>query len=56
MASVVTDARMVPADDREILALEPPLASTKSKETKEVGLGLDDRTKTMKIGAHLVPK
>ena len=56
MASVVTDAKMVPADDLEIPALEPPHASTKSKEIKEVGLGLDDPSKTMKIGAHLDPK
>ena len=56
MASVVTDAKTVPADDREIPSLEPPRASAKSKETKEVGLGLDDPSKTMKIGAHLDPK
>ena len=56
MASVVTDAKTVPADDLEIPALEPPRASAKSKETKEVGLGLDDPSKTMKIGAHLDPK
>ena len=58
MASVVTDTKTVPADDLEIPALEPPCASTKSKETKEVGLGLglDDPTKTVKIGAHLDPK
>ena len=56
MASVVTDAKTVPADDLEILSLEPPHTSTKSKETKEVGLGLDDPSKTVKIGAHLDPK
>ena len=56
MARVATDAKMVPADDLEIPALEPPLAFAKSKETKEVGLGLDDPTKTVKIGAHLDPK
>ena len=56
MASVVTDAKMVPTDDLEILALEPPRASTKSKETKEVSLSLDDPSKTIKIGAHLDPK
>ena len=56
MASVVTDAKTVPADDLEIPALEPPRASAKSKEMKEVGLGLDDPTKTIKIGAHLDPK
>ena len=56
MASVVTDAKTVPTDDLEILSLEPPRAFTKSKETKEVGLGLDDPSKTVKIGAHLDPK
>ena len=56
MASVVTDANTVPTDDLEIPSLEPPSTSTKSKETKEVGLGLNDPSKTMKIGAHLDPK
>ena len=56
IASVVTDAKTVPADDLEIPTLEPPRASAKSKETKEVGLSLDDPSKTMKIGAHLDPK
>ena len=55
-ASVVTEAKMVPSDDMEILELEPPRASAKSKETKEVSLGLDNPSKTMKIGAHLDPK
>ena len=56
MASVVIDAKMVPANDLEIPLLEPPRASAKSKETKEVGLSLDDPTKTIKIGAHLDSK
>ena len=56
MASMVNDAKTVPADDLEIPMLEPPRASAKSKETKEVGLGLDDPTKITKIGAHLDPK
>ena len=56
MASVVTDAKMVPTDDLEIPALEPPRASAKSKETKQVGLSLDDPSKTVKIGARLDPK
>ena len=56
MASVVTDTKMVLADDLEIPSLEPPHASAKSKETKEVSHGLDDPTKTIKIGAHLDPK
>ena len=56
MANVVTDAKTVPTDDLEIPALEPPCASAKSKETKEVGLGLHDPSKTMKTGAHLDPK
>ena len=50
MASVVTDAKM------EVPSLEPPRTSAKSKETNEVRLGLDDPSKTMKIGAHLGPK
>ena len=56
MASVVTDAKMVPTDNLEIPSMEPPRASTKSKETKEVSLGLDNPSKTVKIGAHLDPK
>ena len=56
MASMVTEAKMVPTNDMEILELEPPHAFTKSKEINEVGLGLDDPSKTMKIGAHLNPK
>ena len=56
MASVVTDAKTVPTDDLEIPSLEPPRAFAKSKETKEVGLGLDDPSKTVKIRAHLDPK
>ncbi|XP_066374883.1 uncharacterized protein [Miscanthus floridulus] len=56
MASVVTEAKTVPAKDMEILELEPLRASAKSKEIKEVGLSLDDPSKTMKIGAHLDPK
>ena len=56
MASVVTDAKMVPTDDLEIPSLEPPRAFAKSKEVKEVSLGLDDPSKTMKIRAHLDPK
>ena len=56
MTSMVNDAKTVPADDLEIPALEPPRASAKSKETKEVGLGLDDPSRTIKIGAHLDPQ
>ena len=56
MASVVTDTKTMPTDDLEIPALEPPCSSAKSKETKEVGLILDDPSKTIKIGAHLDPK
>ena len=53
---MVTEVKALPADDMEIPELEPPRASAKSKETEEVGLGLDDPSKTMKIGAHLDPK
>ena len=56
MASVVTEAKTVPADDLEIPTQEPPRASAKSKETKEVGLSLDDPSKNVKIGAHLDTK
>ena len=56
MASMVTEAKTLPADDMQILELEPPCASAKSKEIKEVGLSLDDPSKTVKIGAHLDPK
>ena len=54
MASMVAEAKTASADDMEIP--EPPWASAKSKEVKEVGLDLDDPSKTMKIGAHLDPK
>ncbi|XP_066313752.1 uncharacterized protein [Miscanthus floridulus] len=54
MASVIAEAKMASADDMEIP--EPPCASTKSKEVKEVGLGLDDPSKMVKIEAHLDPK
>ena len=56
MASAVTDAKTMPSDDLEIPTLEPPRASAMSKETKEVGLGLNDPSKIVKIGAHLDPK
>ena len=56
MANVVIEAKTVSTNDMEIPELEPPRASAKSKEVKEVGLGLDDPSKTMKIGAHLDPK
>ena len=55
MASMVTDAKTVLTEDLEILALEPPHDFTKSKEIKEVGLGLDDPTKTIKIGLISTP-
>ena len=56
MASVVAEAKTAPTDDMEILEQELPHTSAKSKEIKEVGLGLDDASKTVKIGAHLEPK
>ena len=56
MACVVTEAKMVPTKDMEILELEPPRASAKSKEVKEVGLDLNDSSNTVKIGAQLDPK
>ena len=56
MANVVINTKTVPADDLEIQLLEPSRASAKSKETKKVGLILNDPSKTVKIGAHLNPK
>ena len=56
MASMVADTKTVSADDLEILVLDPQHASAKSKEMKEVGLGLDHPTKIIEIGAHLDPK
>ena len=56
MASIAIEAKTVPTDDMEILELEPPRTSAKSKEIKEVSLGFNDPSKTMKIGAHLDPK
>ena len=38
MASVVVEAKSVPTKDMEILEIEPPRASSKLKEVKEVGL------------------
>ena len=42
MASVVTNAKTMFADDLDIQVPEPLCTSAKSKETKEVGLVLDD--------------
>ena len=56
MASVVAEGKIALANDMEIPELERPRASAKSKEIKEVGLGLDDASKTVKIGAHFDPK
>ena len=56
MASVVAEAKTAPADDMEIPELELPHASAKSKKVKKVSLGLNDPSKTVKIGAHLDPK
>ena len=56
MANVVIKAKTLPTNDMEIPKLEPPHASVKAKEIKEVGLGLDDPSKNVKVGAHLDPK
>ena len=56
MANMVNVTKTVLADNLEIPALEPPCASAKSKETKEVSLDIDDPTKIAKVGAHLNPK
>ena len=56
MASVVTDAKMVSTNDMEIPSLEPPRASAKSKEVKEIGLGLDDPSKTVSTDDMEIPE
>ncbi|XP_066385352.1 uncharacterized protein [Miscanthus floridulus] len=48
MASMVAEAKTLPAD-MEIPELEPPRASAKSKEGKEVSLRLDDPSKTISL-------
>ena len=56
MASVVIKAKTLSTNNMEIPELEPPRASAKSKEIKEVDLSLDGPSKIVKIGAHLDPK
>ena len=56
MVGLVADSKMMPPKDQEILTIKAPCAFAKSKEIKEVGVGLDDPSKTVKIGANLDPK
>jgi hypothetical protein len=56
MTSLVTDSKAARQEDLEISTLEAPHASIKSKEVKEVSLGLHDPSKTVKIRANLDPK
>jgi hypothetical protein len=55
MQACLSKSKKIPVEEQEILMLEAPHAATKAKETKEVGLGLDDASKTSKIGANLDP-
>jgi hypothetical protein len=56
MTNLVTEAKTARPEDLEIPTFEAPRATAKSKEVKEVSLGLEDPSKTVKIGAHLDPK
>ena len=56
MEACITDSKKVPVEEQAILTQEPPRSMAKSKDTKEVELVIDDRSKTARIGAHLDPK
>jgi hypothetical protein len=56
MQQSITDAKKIPLVDLEIPRKQASRAATKSKETKEVELVLDDKTKMARIGATLEPK
>ena len=56
MEAYLNESKMVPVEEQKIPMLEPPRATTKAKETKEVDLNTGDKNKTTKIGANLDPK
>jgi hypothetical protein len=56
MQQSITDAKKIPPVDLEILGKEVTRVAVKSKETKEVELVLDDKSKTARIGATVDPK
>ena len=56
MEVCIFDSKKTPAEEQAIPTQEPPWSVTKSKDTKEVELMIDDRSKTTWIRAHLDPK
>jgi hypothetical protein len=52
----LVDATKTPANHLEILELQAPCKSIKSKDHKEIQLVDDDSSKTVLIGANLDPK
>ncbi|XP_066341405.1 uncharacterized protein [Miscanthus floridulus] len=56
MDACLAESKKVPKAEQEILTMEASRQATKAKETKQVGLGLANPSKTVKIGAHLDPK
>jgi hypothetical protein len=56
MAATMMEAKKTPPNQLEILELEAPRKSIKSKEYKEIQLVKGDSSKTTLIGSNLVPK
>jgi hypothetical protein len=56
MAATMTEAKKTPPYQLEILELEAPCKSIKSKEYKEIQLVESDSSKTALIGSNLDPK
>jgi hypothetical protein len=56
MQESIVDSKKIASEELEILSKEAAHAATKSKETKEVELVEDDKTKMTHIRADLDPK
>jgi hypothetical protein len=56
MQQSITDAKKIPSSNLEIPSKEATHTTAKSKETKEVELVPNDKTKTARIEAALEPK
>jgi hypothetical protein len=56
MQESITDSKKIALDELEISSKEATRAAAKSKETKEVELVEDDKTKTAHIAADVDPK
>jgi hypothetical protein len=56
MQQSIIEAKKIPPTDLEIPGKEATRAATKFKETKEVELMPDDKSKTARIGAAMDPK